>query len=408
MDNASPRVLGIFRAPRLQAYAYLLVAIYAGLLTVGYIAGTWVVDRAGMPVYTDFATIWVAGVEALHRQVAMLYDMVDYVRIQAALLGPVKIEYYNWSYPPTFSLFAAPFGLLPYFSAFFVWNAVTLLGLVVVVWLIVKRASAIALVLASPFTFWNFFAGQNGALSASLIGASLLLLERRPVLAGMFIGCLTYKPQFGLMFPIALVAARQWRAFASAAMAAFLLVCASALAFGPQAWVAFPQGFRSQFTAVLDAGGQRNPGADWGRIQTVYGLLRDVTGSPALAWAGQGVTLVAVVVIVWCVWRSGMRHAPKAAALAAAAVLATPYAFGYDLVVLSIAVAFLAQDQLRHGLLKGEQTVMVALFGLSLAALVTFLKSPVQDMVGSAPVGPFLAATLLALALRRRDALDRV
>ena len=88
MDNASPRVLGIFRAPRLQTYAYLLVAIYAGLLTVGYIAGTWVVDRAGVPVYTDFATIWVAGVEALHRQVAMLYDMADYVRIQAALLGP--------------------------------------------------------------------------------------------------------------------------------------------------------------------------------------------------------------------------------------------------------------------------------------------------------------------------------
>ncbi len=360
-----------------------------------------------MPVYTDFATIWVAGVEALHRQVAMLYDMADYVRIQAALLGPVKIEYYNWSYPPTFSLFAAPFGLFPYVPAFFVWNAVTLIGLIVVVWLIVRRGSAIALVLASPFTFWNFFAGQNGTLSASLVGASLLLLERRPVLAGMFIGCLTYKPQFGLMFPIALIAARQWRAFASAAMTlAVLVLCASALAFGPQAWGAFPQGFRSQFTAVLDAGGQRNPGADWGRIQTVYGLLRNVTGSAGLAWAGQGITLLAVAVIVWCVWRSGMRHAPKAAALAAAALAATPYAFGYDLAALAVPVAFIVADQQRHGLLRGEQTAMIAMFGASLVALTTFLHSPIQDRFGSAPIGPFLAAALLMLIVRR-GTLDR-
>ena len=66
----------------------------------------------------------------------------------------------------------------------------TLLGLIVVVYLIIRRRPAIALVLASPFTAWNFLAAQNGFLTGSLLGPSLLFLESRPVLAGVFIGCL--------------------------------------------------------------------------------------------------------------------------------------------------------------------------------------------------------------------------
>ena len=42
--------------------------------------------------------------------------------------------------------------------------------------------------------------------------------ERRPVLAGLLIGCLTWKPQFGILLPVALAASNRWRAFASAAM----------------------------------------------------------------------------------------------------------------------------------------------------------------------------------------------
>ena len=37
--------------------------------------------------------------------------------------------------------------------------------------------------------------------------------------------------------------------------------------------------------------------------------------------------------------------------------LATPYAFGYDMAAIAIPVAFLARDQIRCGLLRGEQTL---------------------------------------------------
>ena len=56
----------------------------------------------------------------------------------------------------------------------------------------------------------EFTAGQNGFLTAALIGGALGLLERRPALAGICLGLLTYKPQFGLLFPFVLIADRRW------------------------------------------------------------------------------------------------------------------------------------------------------------------------------------------------------
>lgn len=47
---------------------------------------------------------------------------------------------------------------------------------------------------------------QNGFLSAGLFGGALVLLERRPVLAGALFGLLTYKPHLGLLVPIVLIA----------------------------------------------------------------------------------------------------------------------------------------------------------------------------------------------------------
>ncbi len=85
-----------------------------------------------------------------------------------------------------------------------------------------------------------------------------------------------------------------------------------------------------------------------------------------------------MAVIVWLVWRSRVRYALKAAALSAAALIATPYAFAYDLAAIAVPVAFLAQDQIDRGLLRGEQTTLLALFA---ASLVVFA------MAGKAPAG---------------------
>jgi hypothetical protein len=394
----SSRSSAIFTAERLQAYGYALVALYAVFFMTALSAGGWIIDNAGLPIYTDFAVWWAGGLQALHGNPAALYDPGEFDRIQAALFRPGEAVYLNWpSYPPTFFLILAPLALLPYGYAFIVWDAVTLLGCVAVVYLIVRRAPAIVLALASPFTAWNFIAAQNGFLTGSLLGLSLWFLECRPVLAGVFVGCLTYKPQYGILYPVALVASRQWRAIVSAAITATLLALASIVLFGIDAWIAFPEGFLVQGKFSLGAGADSN----WGYLQTVYGLIRNLHGSARLAWFAQGLTALATAVIVWMVWRSRARYALKAATLSAATLIATPYAFAYDMAAIAVPAAFLAADQLRHGLLRGDQTIWIILFGAPLGVLVTL-----GDNVGGPTFGgtPISLLTLIALfcVIRRR------
>jgi hypothetical protein len=400
-DHRQLRLLGVFNAWRLEAYGYGIAIVYTTVLVHFYSAGAWIVDRAGRPLYTDFACAWAAGVQALYGAAAALYDPTEFVKIQTALLGVSDPLYPNWPYPPTFFFLFAPFSALPYSWGFIAWDLTTLAGCLVVVYFVVRRRAAVALVLASPFTAWNLLAGQNGFVTASLLGASLLLLERQPVLAGVFIGCLSYKPQFGIMLPLALAASHRWRAFASAAVTAAVLAGASMAAFGPAVWEIFPRGVFEQANLILLSGGQDDPLADWGRIQTVYGLMRDLGGSGTLAALAQGLTTVAAGIVVWVVWRSTARYALQAAALSSAALIATPYAFAYDMAAIAIPMAFLAKDQMSCGLLRGEQTILLALFGACLAALVIFGDSPYRTTFGSVPLGPVVVVTLLGLILRR-------
>ena len=108
-----------------------------------------------------------------------------------------------------------------------------------------------------------------------------------------------------------------------------------------------------------------------------------------------------MAILVWRVWRSETRYALKAATLLAACLLATPYAFTYDLAALAIPVAFLARDQCGHGLLRGEQTILFGLFVALVAALIALGDLPDRITFGSLPFGPFVVAAVLALILRR-------
>ena len=290
-----------------------------------------------------------------------------------------------------FFVFGA-FTFFPYAAAFLTWGLGTLLVFAAVVYSITRRPAAIALALASPFTAWNFVAGHNGFLTASLFGAALLCLERRPVLAGFLIGCLTYKPHLGILFPVALASLRQWRAFASATVTAALLASASIGVLGTTVWEALPQqlGWFASETLVADP--TANSAQSWGKLQTVYGLLRYLNAGGSLAWSAQGATTFAAVLLVWFVWKSRFRYQLKAATLAAAALLATPYAFATDMAEIVIPAAFLVSDQTRWGVLRCEQTIMIALVAMSFLILLAF---------GRVPLGPVVIIALLGMILRR-------
>jgi hypothetical protein len=95
--------------------------------------------------------------------------------------------------------------------------------------------------------------------------------------------------------------------------------------------------------------------------------------------------------MVW-LWRSRAPFDLKAAALAAATLIATPYLYMYDLVALAVAVAFLIRYALERGFLMREIAGLAAGAGL----ILSFPYAKTQ-------VG--LAAVLIVFALAMHRAL---
>src|SRR5262249_9835216 len=130
-------------------------------------------------------------------------------------------------------------------------------------------------------------------------------------------------------------------------------------------------------------------------------VVRSLNGGAALAWLVQGAVTLGAGIIVWLVWRSPVRYALKAATLATAALIATPYAFAYDMAAIAVPAALLAKDQMRPRFLRGGQSVLTGLFGASLAVLVAFGARPGGITFGSTPIGPLVMIALLGVILRR-------
>jgi hypothetical protein len=103
------------------------------------------------------------------------------------------------------------------------------------------------------------------------------------------------------------------------------------------------------------------------------------------------VALIAAGAIA-ALWRSRADYEVKAAALGVGAMLATPYLYTYDLVVLAVPLAFLWRLGRARGFLAHE------LAGIGLACLLVLIFPLVK-----APVG--FAAVLLVAALIARRAL---
>ena len=196
---------------------------------------------------------------------------------------------------------------------------------------------------------------------------------------------LTYKPHLGLLFPLALVAGGRWRVFWTAALVATLLSAASWAAFGTATWSAFVQSLLQGSQAIL-AEGQ----GDWNKLQSLFGIVRALGGSETLAWSLQAALLGALALIICALWRSAIAFDLKAAALAAGALLATPYLYMYDLVMLAVPMAFLVRAGLRGQFLRGEMTALGA------ASLLVLLFPLVK-----LPLGP-LATVIVALLIGRR------
>ena len=360
----------------------VLCAINVALLQNGFTAHWWISDENGLGIPTDFVNVWSAGRLVLDGHPALAYDWDIQKQVQVAVLGQSYDGNFAWHYPPPFLFVAGMLAHFPYAVAYVGWAAASFLPYLAAMRAIVGRSFGFLLAAAFPVVFTNTLVGQNGFLTASLIGGTLVLMPKRPVLSGICLGLLSYKPQYGLLFPLVLIAAAQWRVFFTAGVIAVLLAALSWFAFGTESWQAFVHWMPMFDKAFLVEGR-----APWGKIQSIFALTRYFGGPETLAWVLQWIMSGAVAILLVLLWRS--RNVPyllKAAALAVGTLLVTPYLFLYDEMVLAIAVAFLVRIGLDEGFARHELPAL----GLVAALLMIF------PLLG-APTG--FAATLVVATL---------
>jgi hypothetical protein len=359
-------------------------------LIASYVQGTWLVTPDGAAIPSDFVNVWAAGHLVLQGHPALAYDWPAHKAIEELAVGHPFDGYFGWHYPPMFLFFAAALALCSYVGGYVLWLAATFPAYVAVVRQITGERAGYLLALAFPAILSNFIVGQNGFLTAGLIGGALLTLERRPVLAGILVGLLTYKPHLGLLFPIALIAGGHWRVIASATMTALLIAAASWLAFGTGTWIAFVQSIPHTSQAFLSDGW-----ANFGKLQTIFGLSRALDAPETVAWTLQAGLALASAIAVALIWRSRLPFDIKAAALGTGAMLATPYLYTYDLVVLAVPLAFLYRLGRHAHFLDYEPGAII----LACALIASF---PFVSM----PVG-FAAVLIVAALVLRRAAITR-
>jgi hypothetical protein len=203
-----------------------------------------------------------------------------------------------------------------------------------------------------------------------------------------------YKPQFGLILPVVLLAGGHYRAIAGAMLAAGLLVAATLVAFDSGVWAAFVHSLPLTQSVIIEQGA-----AGWEKIQSAFSAARWWGASIGLAWAIQtGVTVAAVMSGLFVA--RGVKSDVRNVVVVAAALLSTPYVLDYDLVPLSVAIAFMVRDGRARGFLSYEKSLLALVWGMPLVGRIAFQATGL-------PIDLISVLTMAGLALRRAWVFDR-
>ncbi len=370
---------------RLFTYGMAVCAIYAFVLGWALWHRLWFIDAQARPLAVDFLNFWTAGLPVHAGDAPLLYDFVAYKAVQAAAIGHGFDGYFPWPYPPTLLLLVAPLCRLPFLWAWLIWVSATATFLMATMRLILPWRLAVPLVLAAPASLWCLSVGQNGFLTGGLMAAGLALRDRRPLAAGVFIGLLTYKPQFGLLFPLFLLIERRRRTIAGAALSSVATGLLSAAIFGPGVWRAFFASLSSSGAAALFSGEET-----LGKLQSVYAIVLRATGEGRVALATHLVFCVALLAPLARLWLRAASPDVRAAALVCGAFLCSPRSYIYDAAFLTVAIALLVRDGLSRGFRRGDRALLAAAW-----------LTPGLFLALGGPTAPLACALILAVSFRR-------
>ena len=320
-------------AQRIASYLRLIAVLNLAAVVLLVATSQRGIDANGFLLGTDFISFWTAS--RLSHLGSSAYDVAAHVALQRQTHAP-PASYTAFFYPPPFLLYCWPLGWLAYFPALALWLGVTGAGytLAVRAWLGRLPWWAIA---AFPPVLITITHGQSSFLLAGLLGGGVwLVAQGRSTLGGILFGLAVFKPQFGVLLPMVLLASREWRALLAAALTALALALAATAVLGVHIW--------GEWWAVTGAAqaAMANGSVSFAKLQSLFAALRLLGVPIAAAYIAQfALTCGIAAILARLAWRRGFTLELGAATLAGT-VLATPFVLDYDLVLLAFPIALLA------------------------------------------------------------------
>ncbi len=388
---------GLWIARRRRAMAVIFLAIAA--IGAVYILATARDFLAfdNKPVGNDFMTFYSAATLALEGEATAPWNPDVLFARQAAIM-PESEGVYLWHHPPTFLLLMLGFGAVPYGAAIIAFSLFSAALFAAAARALVPPGEALLVALASPIAYLCVMNGQTGILTGALLTFGYAWLDRRPVLAGVCIGLLAFKPHLAVLAPLLLAITGRWTSFAAAGATVIAFAGATVLAFGVEPWRAFIENL-ALTSKVLNM----EDTLPWARIPSVFIMLREFGVGQDLAYAVHWLAAAGVAGLTAWVWRGDAPTDLKAATGLAGACLIPPYLFDYDLVVLCGAAALLLRA-------AGPQPLPAGWATLNALLLIAPFLAPLATAATGAPLfflataGSFAALAAIAWPTPAPDA----
>jgi len=284
----------------------------------------------------DFDAFYIIAKHVWLGDVDQAYQFVKLVAMQREMAG--ADSFMPWTYPPQFSLLLAPLAFLPGGVAYVVFTALTLAFFLYVLRSLAGNTLVLLLILLFPAIEVTLACGQNGFLTAALIGLVCRYSEEKPVCAGVALGLMIIKPHLAIAFAAYFVLRRSWTVVFTAAAIVLASMAACTAIFGPGIWSALLQGVRES-TSFLEQGAY-----PLYRMISVYAALRTVGVAAGAAFLAQGVVaaLALGLIPLALYWRMPVRLCLGVTAMVSMCI--SPYVYDYDFLIAGMGLALLLPE----------------------------------------------------------------
>ncbi len=354
MDPPSPEQCGLavdspFTRTRLAVAILVVLAMLAGVSAIYFQAPDLV---GAKKVLTDYDAFHVAGLLALEGRADTAYRIDTMLDAQKSFTG--SLSFMPWTYPPPFTLFVAALATLPVGLGFLLFVTTSFAAYLAVLRRIAGPYLPGVLIAMLPTLLLMMRTGQNGFLTASLIGVFLLAFFQRRPGAGLPLGLMVIKPHLAVGITLVTLIGRRWHAVLIAAITVIVLLALSTWALGLPVWQGFLDG-------IVESGGYLRRGIyPLFRMTSIYAFVHTLGAGPDVAMALHGIgALCAAGALLW-LWKIGTVPRRLAAAICCVSLFVSPYNYDYDLTVFGLAIAFVLPDILQRTS-QLEQTGLVLL-----------------------------------------------